>query len=108
LLTREAYATYARHLKPDGVLAVNISNRYLDLEPIMAQAAKEMGWSGVVVYDEGNSETYYVSNTWILLSKSPAVFADPNFRDASTAPLQVRKGFRAWTDDYSNIIQILR
>ena len=108
LLTREAYATYARHLKPDGVLAVNISNRYLDLEPIMAQAAKEMGWSGVVVYDEGNSESYYVSNTWILLSKSPAVFTDPNFQDASTAPLQVRKGFRAWTDDYSNIIQILR
>jgi hypothetical protein len=42
------------------------------------------------------------------LSKSPAVFADPNFQDASTAPLQERKGFRTWTDDYSNIIQILR
>jgi hypothetical protein len=108
LLTREAYATYQRHLKPDGVLAVNISNRYLDLEPIIAQAAKDMGWSGVVVYDEGNSESYYVSNTWILLSKSSAVFADPNFQDASTMALRPRPGFRAWTDDYSNIIQILR
>ena len=108
LLTREAYATYARHLKPDGILAVNISNRYLDLEPIMAQAAKEMGWSGVVVYDEGNSEPYYVSNTWVLLSKSPAVFSDANFQDGSTSVLQARKGFRTWTDDYSNIIQILR
>jgi hypothetical protein len=108
LLTREAYAVYRRHLKPDGVLAINISNRYLDLEPIIAQAAKEMGWSGVVVYDEGDSESYYVSNTWILLSKSSAVFADPNFQDAYTTALQPRKGFRAWTDDYSNIIQILR
>ena len=108
LLTREAYTTYRRHLKPDGVLAINISNRYLDLEPIIAQAAQEMGWSGVVVYDEGNSESYYVSNTWILLSKSSAVFADPNFQDAYTTALQPRKGFRAWTDDYSNIIQILR
>ncbi len=108
LLTREAYATYRRHLKPDGVLAINISNRYLDLEPIIAQAAQEMGWSGVVVYDEGNSESYYVSNTWILLSKSSAVFADPNFQGADTTVLQPRKGFRAWTDDYSNIIQILR
>jgi hypothetical protein len=108
LLTREAYATYARHLKPDGVMAVNISNRYLDLEPIIAQAAKEMGWFGIVVYDEGNSEAYYVSNTWILLSKSSAVFADPNFQDTNTYALQPRKGFRAWTDDYSNIIQILR
>jgi spermidine synthase len=108
LLTREAYATYARHLKPEGVLAINISNRYLDLEPIIAQAAKEMGWSGVVVYDEGNSESYYVSNTWVLLSKSPAIFGHPNFQDASTSALQARNGFRAWTDDYSNIIQILR
>jgi spermidine synthase len=108
LLTREAYLTYARHMKPDGILAVNISNRYLDLEPIMAQAAQEMGWSGVVVYDEGNSEPYYVSNTWVLLSKSPAVFSDPTFQDGSTSMLQARKGFRTWTDDYSNIIQILR
>jgi len=108
LLTREAYATYARHMKPDGILAVNISNRYLDLEPIMAQAAQEMGWTGVIVYDEGNSEPYYVSNTWVLLSKSPTVFAHPNFQDGSTSALQPRKGFRTWTDDYSNIIQILR
>jgi hypothetical protein len=108
LLTREAYVTYARHMKPDGILAVNISNRYLDLEPIMAQAAQEMGWSGILVYDEGTSEPYYVSNTWVLLSKSPAVFAHPNFQDGSTSSLQPRKGFRTWTDDYSNIIQILR
>jgi hypothetical protein len=108
LLTREAYATYARHLKADGVLAINISNRYLDLEPIIAQAAREMGWSGVIVYDEGNSESYYVSNTWVLLSKSPAIFGHPNFQDGSTSALQARNGFRAWTDDYSNIIQILR
>jgi hypothetical protein len=108
LLTREAYVTYARHMKPDGILAVNISNRYLDLEPIIAQAAQEMGWTGVMVYDQGDSEAYYVSNTWVLLSKSPAVFAHPNFQDGSTTALQPRKGFRAWTDDYSNIIQILR
>jgi hypothetical protein len=108
LLTREAYATYARHMKPDGVLAINISNRYLDLEPIIAQAAKEMGWSGVMVYDEGNSEPYYVSNTWVLLTKAPAIFAHPNFQHANTSVLQPRPGFRAWTDDYSNIIQILR
>ena len=108
LLTLEAYATYARHMKPDGILAVNISNRYLDLEPIMAQAAKEMGWSGVVVYDEGTSEPYYVSNTWVLLSKSPAVFAHPDFQDGSTTALQVHQQKRVWTDDYSNILQILR
>ena len=39
LLTREAYQIYLRHLKPDGIIIVHISNRYLDLEPIVAQAA---------------------------------------------------------------------
>ena len=47
LLTREAYQMYLRHLKPDGVLAVHISNRYLDLEPVVAQAMADIGWSGV-------------------------------------------------------------
>jgi spermidine synthase len=108
LLTREAYATYQRHMKPDGVLAINISNRYLNLEPIIAEAAKEMGWSAVMVYDEGVSESYYVSNTWVLLTKAPAIFSHPNFQDANATSLQERPGTRGWTDDYSNIWQILR
>jgi len=108
LLTREAYSLYLRHLKPDGLLAINISNRYLDLEPIVAQAAKEIGWTGVVVYDEGDSEPYYVSNTWIVLAKSPEIFSNATFQDANIYQLQPREGFRLWTDDYSNIIQILR
>ena len=107
LLTREAYAVYARHLKPDGVLAINISNRYLTLEPIIAQAAKEMGWSGVKIYDDGSAETYYVGNTWVLLTKAPAVFSHPNFQDASASPLQASSSCSAWTDDYTNIAQIL-
>jgi hypothetical protein len=108
LLTREAYATYVRHLKPDGLLAINISNRYLDLEPIVAEAAREIGWTGVVVYDEGDSAPFYVSNTWIVLAKSPAIFSNSTFQEANIYQLQPRQGFRLWTDDYSNIIQILR
>jgi len=108
LLTLEAYAVYQRHLKPDGVLAINISNRYLDLEPIIAQAAKEMGMSGILVYDDASSESYYVSNTWVLLTKSPAIFTDPVFQDGSTTALTPSKSLRVWTDDYSNIWQILK
>jgi hypothetical protein len=108
LLSREAYTTYVRHLKPEGLLAINISNRYLDLEPIVAEAAKEIGWTGVVVYDEGDSEPFYVSNTWIVLAKSPEIFGNATFQDANIYQLQPKPGFRLWTDDYSNIIQILK
>jgi spermidine synthase len=107
LLTTEAYHTYRRHLKPDGVLAINISNRYLDLEPVVAQAAQDLGWTGVSVGDDGNDEDYYSASTWVLLCRSSKIFEHPNFRNA-TVRIHARPGFRAWTDDYSNILQILK
>jgi hypothetical protein len=104
LLTKEAYATYARHLKPDGLLAVNISNRYLDLEPIVAQAGKTAGFTGVVVADDSYEETYYVSSTWVIMSRDPSIFQHANFADSYTRSANVKPGFREWTDDYSNIM----
>ena len=53
LLTREAFQVYLKHLKPDGVLAVHISNRYLDLKPVVAQGMAEIGWHGRVIEDDG-------------------------------------------------------
>jgi len=107
LLTREAYKIYARHLKQDGVLAINISNRYLDLEPVVAQAASEAGFSGIMIYDEGTSEPYYVANTWVLLNRDKSFFSHPNFSDTEIAELKPKPGFRGWTDDYTNIIESL-
>jgi len=106
LLTREAYRIYLRHLKPDGVLVFNISNRYLDLEPVVAQSAQELGWSGVTVYDDGTLEPYYVSSTWMVLSPQREFFLHSAFQDESVQPMKSRPGFRAWTDDYSDIVAI--
>jgi SAM-dependent methyltransferase len=104
LLTREAYRTYLRHLKPDGLLAINISNRYLDLEPIVARAAEEVGFSGVVIADESYEEAFYVSSTWVILARDPNFFNHPNFQDTYVRTAAVRPEFREWTDDYSNIM----
>jgi hypothetical protein len=106
LLTREAYQIYLKHLKPDGVLAVNISNRYLDLEPVVSQAAKEIGWTGVTVTDDGSLETFYTSSTWMILSPKPEFFRHPNFQDTEVTSMAIRPGIKPWTDDYSNIAQI--
>lgn len=108
LLTKEAYATYSRHLKPGGVLAINISNRYLNLEPVVAQAAADLGWIGVAVADDAGEVDYYSPSTWVLLCRSAKIFAHKNFKDASVAGIQTKPGFRPWTDDYSNILQILK
>src|SRR5262249_4703110 len=108
LLTKEAYASYSRHLNPEGVLAINISNRYLNLEPVVAQAAADLGWTGVVVNDDGMEEDYYSASTWVLLSRVPRIFEHQNFKDGSVARIKTKPGFRPWTDDYSNIIQIIK
>jgi SAM-dependent methyltransferase len=106
LLTKEAFAQYWRHLKPDGVLAVHVTNRYIDLEPIVALAAEEAAKTARMVYlpiDEANA----VNNSfWILITGNPSFFTPP-IRNVST-PAMTRPGVRAWTDDYSNLWQLLR
>jgi hypothetical protein len=106
LLTREAFQIFLRHLKPDAALIFHISNRYLDLEPVVSQPASEAGFTGVTVADDGETQTYYVGSTWMVLSRDPSFFNHPNFQDPSVRPMQLEPGFRAWTDDYSNIVRI--
>ena len=79
LLTREAFRSYLRHLKPDGVLAVHISNRYLDLKPVVAQGMTDIGWHGRVIEDDGADQPYYTGTTWVILSpdenfSTPSIF----------------------------------
>ncbi len=108
LLTREAYQIYLRHLKPDGVLAVHISNRYLDLEPVVSQSMADIGWSGIKVDDDGYDEPYYNGSTWTLLNRDAKFFDHPRFKSDGTFALKPKPGFRAWTDDFTNLITILR
>lgn len=108
LLTREAYKLYLKHLKPDGVLIFHISSRYLDLEPVVARIATEMGWNALVVADEAVDGSYFIPSTYIVLSRNRAFFKDRYFSGYSGSVAMNRPEFRTWTDDYSNIVQILK
>jgi hypothetical protein len=115
LLTKEVFALYARHLKPDGVLAINVSNRYLNLVPIVTGNAKANGMSVVLVEDEGKGEEFYAATSWMLCSRNPAQFDDPlfNTEDPTTHEKDTQRPkedpkIRPWTDDYSNLFQILK
>jgi hypothetical protein len=92
-LTREAYQVYLRHLKPDGGLAVNISHRYLDLEPVVAQSAAELGWFGVTVSDDGTLEPFYLPSTWMVLSPQREFLLHSAFQDESVQPMKSRRDF---------------
>ena len=107
LLTAEAFSTWFRHLKPGGILAVHISNRYLDLEPVLAAAATHAGVAARVVESDGNNERAVYGSTWVLLSRTDAVFGlAPLARSAR--PLAPAHPVRLWTDDYSDLMSILK
>ena len=111
LLTREAFQLYSKHLKPDGVLAVNISNRYLDLKPVVAQGMAVLGGYGRVVNNDGGEQPYHSASIWAILSPTEKFFETKSFegdRNTTIAPLLPKSGFRGWTDDFSNIISIIK
>ncbi len=108
LLTREALEVYFRHLKPNGILALHISNRYLDLEPVCQKGAELFHKQAMLVSDEGDDAPYLSTSNWVLVTSDSTVFLEKAFDDAVITPAKSKKGFRPWTDDYSNIFQILK
>jgi SAM-dependent methyltransferase len=108
LLTREGFEMYFRHLKPGGILAVHVSNRYVRLQPVVANIAKDLGKEAVVIHDpavDGGSGTN--SSEWVLVASDSAILSDRQITDASVA-VESGAGLRTWTDDYSNLFQALR
>ncbi len=108
LVTREAFADYFRHLKPDGIVAVNISNAYLNLEPVMARAAAAFGKTALVYdFDPDPDDFICFGCTWALIMDPATLNAHPALRKYARV-LQPDPRFRTWTDDYSNMFGILR
>ena len=108
LITREALRTYFRHLKPDGILAINISNTYLNLEPVMERAASAFG-KLAMVYDYAPPEDQFLcfSCSWTLIMDRATADAHPEL-EKNVKILRQKRPFRLWTDDYSNMYSILK
>jgi SAM-dependent methyltransferase len=106
LLTLEAMKVFYRHLKPDGILAVHISNRYLDLEPVLAGLTAATGKAARVVDTEDDESQDVFGATWVLVT-SPATGFDATVI-AKSAALESKRTVRLWTDDYSNLFKILK
>ena len=108
LITREALATYFRHLKPNGILAINITNRYLNLEPVMAADAIAFH-KQALVYDfiPADADFLCFGCSWTLIM-DPATTAAHSELLAEARILRADPGFRPWTDDFSNMLSILK
>ena len=108
LLTREAFAGYARVLAPNGLLMVHISNRFLELEPVVAAAARAGGWHAAVLdYRPSALDGRASASSWVALSRDPAVLARVT-ADGGWRPVAGRPGFSGWTDDYASILPLIQ
>jgi hypothetical protein len=106
LLNRESFQVYLRHLAPAGVLAVHISNRHIELQPIVSLLAEEYGQQSALL--EGGSTDWQGSySVWALVGSPEAIRDNPAIA-GRYRPLKKQPGLRMWTDDYSNLVQVLR
>jgi hypothetical protein len=107
LLDREAFDLYLKNLQPDGIVAVHISNSHLDLVPVVWTLADYFSLGRIVVEDPGKGVENFPS-IWVLLARDrsllnvPALLTRARTMDGYVSPL------RLWTDDYSNLFQILK
>jgi spermidine synthase len=108
LMTREALDLYCKHLLPTGVIAFHISNRHLDLAPVVKRLAGDAGMKAVRVRFEpaaGNPTLEHASE-YVLLTRDERFLQDPVVRERGEAI--DAGGATTWTDDHSNLLAALR
>jgi hypothetical protein len=109
LLTDEAFGVYLHALAPRGLLIVHISNRFIELEPVLAALARKRGLAVAKRDDNPQDRTTLTPSTWVALSRDPAKVAalakaQPS---AKWGPL-LPPAERAWTDDHASILPYIR
>jgi len=107
LMTREAFAVYDRTLAEDGLLLMHISNRFIDLAPMVAALAEQGGWHGLLRDDSDVAEGQSAS-LWIALAHSEIRLAELQAESARTWTDLPPPSAQAWTDDDSSLIALLR
>lgn len=106
LITREALAVYRRHVRPGGVIAFHVTNRYLDLAPVVKQLADEAGMRAVLVSDTPSDDALS-STDYVLVTDNRDFLAEPAVLVRSK-PIETIAGLEPWTDDYNNLFRILK
>jgi hypothetical protein len=107
LLTRQAFELYFRHLKADGILAVHVSNKYLNLEPVVSAAATALNKEAVMITNSDDHAKGIYAATWILLGDRAVLTGAPEIEQAGTVLGPAGRKY-LWTDDYSSLLKLLK
>lgn len=107
LITAEALDVYRRHLAPGGVVAFHISNRYIDLAPVVQQLADHAGIKAVQISSDDDTQLDVFSSDWVLVTNNTdlvTVLEKHKDHEKITIPSRLR----LWTDDYNSLLPVLR
>jgi hypothetical protein len=109
LLTREALALYVRKLAPNGVIIYNMTNRHLDLEPVLANLARDAGLYSLCRIDfvsiEEHTRTGAGSAWWLVMTRNTD-YLNLLARDSRWRLPQPQRGVGLWTDDFTSVFTI--
>lgn len=106
LLTLEAFRLYLRHLKPGGLLVLHLSNRYVELQPVVAAAADALGKQALVWKTSSEQSKGTFATTWAVVGDAETLLR-PSLAGPGRPPVALEK-FTAWTDDFSNLLRLLK
>jgi len=107
LVTREALAVYLKHIKPDGAVAFHVTSRYLSLAPVIKQLADEVGYEAVMIADRSDDNDYASHSDWVVVTRNNDFLADPVVMK-KRVEIDSIANMKIWTDDFSNLFQILK
>lgn len=106
LITKEAMAIYLKHIKPGGVIAFHVTNRFLKLAPVVKQIADTYGLHTALVSDDDDDDD--TSRTdWVLVTRDAKLLNDARIKE-DTIDITPIPRLRLWTDDFNNLVQILK
>jgi hypothetical protein len=105
LITVEAFTEYLRHLKPEGVIAFHVSNRFLDLKPVLLAIAEKHGLEYAYLHESGESGG--TTSDWVVVTRHKPFILKPSIVEA-TEPVVPRPDWRIWTDSYNNLFQVFK
>ncbi len=109
LLTLEAFDHYQRHLKPDGVIAVHVSNRYLDLHPVVYRIADKIGFPAITIDDNDTAyeDAGFYGSDWIIMTRNQVLLQQPLLKDVTKETVEFPARIMYWTDERSDLLSIL-
>ncbi|HKU46384.1 MAG TPA: fused MFS/spermidine synthase [Burkholderiales bacterium] len=111
LVTREAMAIYLKHLKPDGVIVFQATNRFIDLLPVVKRLADEFGLEAVNVSDlpvgEDGAEYWYSSTDQVIVTRNHKLLDAPRMLEAAEE-IEGRADLPIFTDAHHNLLRILK